>query len=49
MFKNQRNNMKRGTFLGFVKPCETSMGGEMIELFCLIRLREPLVATTISK
>ena len=49
MFKKQSSHMSRGIFLGFVKPCKTRMGGEIIALLRLIKMREPLVETTISK
>ena len=49
MFKNKISHMNRGILVGFLKPFKTRMDGEMIALLSIIRLREPPVATIISK
>lgn len=49
MFRNHSARYNSGRELLFVKPCETRMGGEIISLLRLLRLRDPLVSTTCSK
>ena len=49
MFQKHSARYNSGRELLFVKPCETRMGGEIISLLRLLRLRDPLVSTTCLK
>lgn len=49
MFKKQSKLMNGGLPLGFVKPCDVRMGGKIIALLRLLRLRHPLVGTLVLK
>ena len=39
----------KGIFVGFIKPSECRMGGELISLLCLLRLKDALRSTINSK
>ena len=49
LFHKHSKQMNNGMYLGFVKPADTRMVGKLIALLCFLRLREALVATTISQ
>ena len=48
MFKEHTKRFFNGISLTFIKPSDTRMGGEMIGLLRLLRLRDALVSTTVS-
>ena len=48
MFCIRSKNHNGGIILMFVKPCETRMAGKIISLLRLLRLRDALVATSVS-
>ena len=49
MFKKYSREHNNGIPLGFIKPSECWMAGEQIALLCLLRLRNALKATVMSK
>ena len=48
LFRKHSKQMNNGVYLGFVKPADTRMAGNLIALLRFLRLREALVATTVS-
>ena len=48
MFKEHTKIFFNGISFTFIKPSDTRMGGEMIGLLRLLRLRDALVSTTVS-
>ena len=48
MFKTHSKAHNNGIALSFIKIADTHLGGTIIALLCLLRLRDPLVATTVS-
>ena len=49
MFRRHSESMNNGVYLGFIKPADTRMAGNLIALQRFLRLREALVATSVSK
>jgi hypothetical protein len=45
MFRKYTKKHNKGTFVGFIKPREWQMGGELISLLCLVCLKEALTLT----
>ena len=48
MFRKHSKDHNKGISLSFIKIAETRMGGNIIALLRLLRLRDPLVATIVS-
>jgi hypothetical protein len=49
MFRKYTGKHKQGIFVGFIKPSECQMGGELISLLHLLRLKDALRSTINSK
>ena len=49
MFRKYTRKHNKGIFVGFIKPSECRMGGELISLLRLLRLKDALRSTINSK
>jgi hypothetical protein len=49
MFRKYTRKHNKGIFVGFIKPSECQMGGELISLLRLLRLKDALRSTINSK
>ena len=49
MFETYSRQHNNGIYLGFIKPLECRMAGEHITLLCLLRLKNALRSTIMSK
>jgi hypothetical protein len=45
MFRKYKRKHNKGIFVGFIKPSECRMGGELISLICLLCLKDALRST----